>query len=290
MNDTATTNGPSGNGVIFNGTINDLINLSSENIYYEYISLESFTNGQLKLSYTQDKSNYFEEVFDGPNSDIKPTNNIKFIVGNCFVPAGTYKLVSSIAKGTKVFVYDMVKRETDTVLLKYEMETIDFTNLPNGVRIEKLIFAPRKIYKSVVSFNTIVFGDRYGDRYSNINHSNMELNDNEIVWTEITSQALDDNFSLIIRAINNEGLSNIIEMMYATSDIPLNFTVFKLANTMEILASDGTPKFIITPFGQIQTPSINSKDLSIYDLSLTYNSNVEIIKSNVTILNELDTL
>ena len=116
----------------------------------------------------------------------------------------------------------------------------------------------------------------------------MALNNNEIVWTEITSQALDDNFSLIIRAINSDGLSNIIEMMYATSDIPLNFTVFKLENTMEILASDGTPKFIITPFGQIQTPSINSKDLSIYDLSLTYNSNVEIIKSSVTILNALD--
>jgi len=289
VNDTPTTNGPNGNGIIFSGLINDLINMTVSNIYYNYISLESFTNGQLKLSYTQDKSNYFEEVFDGPNSDIKPTNNIKFIIGNCFVPSGVYKLVSSIAKGTKVFVYDMVKRETDTVLLKYEMETIDYTNLPNGVRIEKLIFAPRKIYKSVVSFNPIVFGERYEDRYSNINAANMTLNNAEIVWTEITSQALDDNFSLIIRAINTEGLSNIIEMMYATADIPLNFTVFKMANTMEILASDGTPKFIISPFGQIQTPSINSKDLSIYDLSLTYNSNVEIIKSTVTILNELDT-
>jgi hypothetical protein len=288
VNDTPTTNGPAGNGVIFSGIINDLISLSASNIYYEYISLVSFTNGELKLAYTQDKSNYFEEVFDGPNSDIKPTNNIKFIVGNCFVPAGIYKLVSSIEKGTKVFVYDMVKRENDTVLLKYEMDTIDFTNLPNGVRIEKLIFSPKKIYKSVVSFNPIIFGEKYGDRYSNINNNNMELIDNEIVWTEFTSQALDDNFSFIIRAINTEGLNNIIEMMYATSDIPLNFTVFKLANTMEILASDGTPKFIITPFGQIQTPSINSKDLSIYDLSLTYNSNVEIIKSTATILNELD--
>jgi hypothetical protein len=290
VNDTPTTNGPNGDGVIFNGIINDLISLSDSNIYYNYISLGLFTNGQLKLEYTQDKSNFFEEVFDGPNSDIKPTNNIKFIIGNCFVPAGVYKLVSSITKGTKVFVYDMIKREMDTVLLKYEMETIDFTNLPNGVSIEKLIFSSKKIYKSIVSFNPIVFGDKYGVRYSNINESNMTLSDNEIVWTEITSQALDDNFSLIVRAINNEGLSNIIEMMYATSDIPVNFTVFKLANTMEILASDGTPKFIITPFGQIQTPSINSKDLSIYDLSLTYNSNVEIIKSSVTILNELDTL
>ncbi len=288
VNNEATNNGPNGNGVIFNGTINDLISLPGDNIYRDYISLVLFTNGQLKLSYTQDKSNIFEEVFNGDNSNIKPTNNIKFIVGNCFLPAGTYKLVSSIAKGTKVFVYDMVKRETDTVLLKYEMKTIDFTNLPTGVSIEKLVFAAIKIYKSVVSFNTINFGDKYGDRYSDIGDANMALNNSEIVWTEITSQALIDNFSLIIRAINTEGLNNIIEMMYATSDIPLNFTVFKLANTMEILASDGTPKFIITPFGQIQTPSINSKDLSIYDLSLTYNSNVEIIKSGVTILNALE--
>jgi hypothetical protein len=288
VNDTPTTNGPSGDGVIFSGIINDLINLSVSNIYYEYISLVSFINGQLKIAYTQDKSNYFEEVFDGPNLNIKPTNNIKFIIGNCFLPAGVYKLVSSIEKGTKVFVYDMVKRENDTVLLKYEMETIDFTNLPNGVRIERLIFNPKKIYKSVVTFNPIIFGERYGERYSNIDDSNMTLNDNEIVWTEVISQALDDNFSFIIRAINNEGLNNIVEMMYATSEIPLNFTVFKLSNTMEILASDGTPKFIITPFGQIQTPSINSKDLSIYDLSLTYNSNVEIIKSTATILNELE--
>lgn len=289
VNNEATNNGPDEDGVIFNGTINDLISLPGDNIYRDYISLVLFTNGQLKLSYTQDKSNIFEEVFNGDNWNIKPTNNIKFIVGNCFLPAGTYKLVSSIAKGTKVFVYDMVKRETDTVLLKYEMETIDFTNLPTGVSIEKLVFAAKKIYKSVVSFNTINFGDKYGDRYSDIGNANMTLNNSEIVWTEITSQALIDNFSLIIRAINEDGLNNIIEMMYATSDIPLNFTVFKLANTMEILASDGTPKFIITPFGQIQTPSINSKDLSIYDLSLTYNSNVEIIKSGVTILNALDT-
>ena len=288
VNNVATNNGPNGNGVIFNGTINDLISLPGDNIYRNYISLVLFTNGQLKLSYTQDKSNIFEAVFGEDNSNIDPTNNIKFIVGNCFLPAGTYKLVSSIAKGTKVFVYDMVKRETDTVLLKYEMETIDFTNLPTGVSIEKLVFAAIKIYKSVVSFNPIEFGKKYGDRYSNIIESNMALNNSEIVWTEITSQALIDNFSLIIRAINTEGLNNIIEMMYATSDIPLNFTVFKLANTMEILASDGTPKFIITPFGQIQTPSINSKDLSIYDLSLTYNSNVEIIKSGVTILNALE--
>ena len=286
VDNTATKNGPSGNGVIFNGKINDLIDMPETNIYHNYISLESFTNGQLKLSYTQDKGGYFETVFE--EGLVKPTNNIKFIVGNCFLPAGPYKLVSSIAKGTKVFVYDMVKRETNTVLLKYEMETIDFTNLPVGDRIEKLTFYAKKIYKSVVSFNPIEFGKKYGDRYSNITESNMDLNDSEIDWTEITSKALDDNFSLIIRAINDEGLDNIIEMMYATSDIPLNFTVFKLANTMEILASDGTPKFIITPFGQIQTPSINSKDLSIYDLSVTYNSNVEIIKSGVTILNALE--
>ena len=75
-------------------------------------------------------------------------------------------------------------------------------------------------------------------------------------------------------------------MLYATSEVPVNFTVFKQSNTMEIFAADGTPRFIITPFGQIQTPSINTKDLTIYDLSLS--NNVEILKANVSILNELN--
>jgi hypothetical protein len=54
---------------------------------------------------------------------------------------------------------------------------------------------------------------------------------------------------------------------------------------MEILGTDGLPKFIISPFGQIQTPSVNTKDLTIYDMSL--NSNVEILKTNVSILNDM---
>ena len=78
----------------------------------------------------------------------------------------------------------------------------------------------------------------------------------------------------------------MIEIMYATSEIPTNFTVFNQSNIMEMLTADGTPKFIITPFGQIQTPSINSKDVTIYDLNLT--SNVEILKANATILNDLE--
>ena len=284
-NNLATKNGPNQDGIIFNGLISDLINLPEYNVFYPYINLESMVNGQLKLTYTQDNRNYYNTVFS--NSNVKPSNNMKFIVGNCFVSTGQYILSSSITKGVKISIYDMVKRDNDIVLLKYEQSNIDFTNIPVNTTINQINFVPTKVYKSIVSVPVTQFGSKYIDKFNNITSANMQLDSSgNIIWTEFVSDTLLNNFSLKIKAINTVGLNNMIEIMYATSEIPTNFTVFNQSNIMEMLTADGTPKFIITPFGQIQTPSINSKDVTIYDLNLT--SNVEILKANATILNDLE--
>jgi hypothetical protein len=132
-----------------------------------------------------------------------------------------------------------------------------------------------------------VFGTKYNDTFNAITRANMNLDaDGKIIWTRFESTILIDNFCLQIKAVDQTGLNHIIEMMYATSEVPVNFTVFKQSNTMEIFAADGTPRFIISPFGQIQTPSINTKETTYYDLSI--NNNVEILKPNVSIVNELN--
>ena len=281
-----TSNGPNGDGIIFNGLVSDLINLPSNNQYYSSIKLESISeNGQLKLTYTQDSSNYFTTIFSDTN--VQPNNNMKFIIGNSFIPSGEYELNSSIIKGVKINIYDMVKRENDIVLLKYEQSNIDFTNIPKDTTIQQIIFAPTQVYKSVVTMPPHQFGTKYNSTFNAITTDNMNLDESgNIIWTPFVSDILINNFSLQIKAVDQTGLNNIIEMLYATSEVPVNFTVFKQSNTMEIFAADGTPRFIITPFGQIQTPSINTKDLTIYDLSLS--NNVEILKANVSILNELN--
>ena len=63
---------------------------------------------------------------------------------------------------------------------------------------------------------------------------------------------------------------------------PINFTSFSLANAVEILGTDGTPKFTITPFGQILTPAINVNTATIFELQ---NNNIELIGTNATIFN-----
>ena len=287
---TTTTNGPNSDGIIFKGFISDLINLQVTNPYYSSIKLESIlANGQLKLSYTQDSSGYFTTIFSNKNQNIQPDNNMKFIIGNSFIPSGEYELNSSITKGVKINIYDMVKRENDIVLLKYEQSNIDFTNIPKNTPIHQINFLPTKVYTSVVTMPEHIFGTKYNVTFNAITRANINLDASEnIIWTQLSeenSAVLINNFSLQIKAVDTTGLNNIIEMLYATSEIPVNFTVFKQSNTMEIFAADGTPRFIITPFGQIQTPSINTKDLTIYDLSS--NNNIELLKANVSILNDL---
>jgi len=279
-------NGPNNDGIIFNGLINELLNLTQNSIYYDYIKLDEFDilAGALKLSYIQEKRDYFDTVFS--DTIVKPVNNIKFIIGNCFIPVGQYKLVSSVTKGVKINIYDMVKRENDIVLLKYEQISIDFTNLPVNTTINQLYFTPTKVYESIVSVPADQFGSKYLDKYNNIAAANMNIDaSGNIIWNEIQSTTLLENFSLQIKAINTTGLNNLVELLYSTKAVPINFTVFKQSNIIEMLTADGTPKFIITPFGQIQTPSVNTRDLALFDLSI--NSNVEILKGTVTLLNQI---
>jgi hypothetical protein len=289
---TFTINGPAEDGIIFSGLISDLVALPSTNPYYNYINLTSITNtSQLNLTYTQENKNYFQKVF---NTIMKPINNIKFNINGYFIQDGTYKLVSSITKGIKTYIYDMIKQESSIILLKYECLNMDFTNIPKDTSIHQLNFISTKVFTTTVSMPTQVFGQKYLDRFNAITIENLQINSatGGIIWTEINqnnfsnltdiSAALLNNFSLSITAINNDGLNDIIELLYATSDIPVNFTVINQSNAMEILGTDGTPKFVITPFGQILTSNINVNAITLFK---TTNSNVDYIESNATVFN-----
>lgn len=279
--------GPDGNGVIFDGFTSDIIKTTytPDNKYYDYINVDSLVlnSNTLNLSYTQENKQYFETVFIDTN--IKPVNNIKFSISGYFIGNNvpSYKLISSTTKGIKTNIYDMIKRESDIVLLKYECLYIDFTNIPANTTIHKINFIPTKVYTSIVTIPPIVqFGSKYLDKFNAITASNMNIDGSgNIVWTEIDSPVLLKNFSLTITAVNQKGLNNIIELLYATSEIPVNFSAIYQTNAMEILATDGTPKFIITPFGQILTPNINVNAVTFFNpLS---NSNIDLIRSNSTI-------
>ena len=298
-----TTNGPASNGIIFSGLISDLIAMQSTNQYYNYINSSITNTSQLNLTYTQENKQYFQTVFNDTN--VKPLNNIKFNINGYFIQDGSYKLVSSITKGIQTFIYDMIKQESSIILLKYECNNMDFTNIPNDTSIHKITFIPTKVYTTTVSMPARQFGSRYLDAFNVITIENIDrriirnsfgqflMYTNNINWTEINtsnypdlpdiSTALLNNFSLSITAINEDGLHDIIELLYATSEIPVNFTVINQANAMEILATDGTPKFVITPFGQILTPSINVNAVTFFNA--LSNSNVDLIESNANIFN-----
>lgn len=93
--------------------------------------------------------------------------------------------------------------------------------------------------------------------------------------------ALLNNFSLSVTAMNNNGLNDMIELLYATADIPVNFTFIKQKNVLEILSPNGAPKFVITPFGQIITPNINTNAITFFNTNAT--SNMDLMTSNANI-------
>jgi hypothetical protein len=76
----------------------------------------------------------------------------------------------------------------------------------------------------------------------------------------------------------------MIELLYATSDIPKNFTVINQRNVLEILAPNGSPKFVITPFGQIITPNINTNAITFFNTNAV--NNVDLMRSNADIFNQ----
>jgi hypothetical protein len=299
----ATTNGPASDGIIFSGLISDLIEIHSTNQYYNYINSSMSDVSQINLTYTQENKQYFQTVFN--DTVVKPLNNIKFNINGYFIQDGSYQLVSSITKGIQTFIYDMIKQESSIILLKYECNNMDFTNIPNDTSIHQITFVPTKVYTSTVTMPAQQFGSRYLDTFNAITFENLDRNilvnafdqfflyGDNINWIEINqstfpdlsdiSTALLNNFSLSIRAVNEAGLHDIIELLYATSDIPVNFTVINQANAIEILATDGTPKFVITPFGQIITPSINVNAVTFFNA--LSNSNVDLITSNANIFN-----
>jgi len=291
---TPTTNGPNGDGIIFSGLISDLlVTLPEINIYSPFVrTTVEEDNKVIKLSYTQESNTFFEDVFGDNPDTVKPEFNIKLTIDGFFIEPGEYKLVSSITKGIQTCIYDMVKRENSVVLLKYECFNIDFTNMPKDSMIKQINFVPTAVYTSIVSLPVQEFGEKYLSVFNNITRDNLSTNGEtgEINWTQLTGEsgtALINNFCLNITAINGKGLENIIELLFATSEIPQNFTVIKQPNAIEILATDGTPKFIITPFGQILTSSINVKSITFFESAATKSSNIELVETNSGVISEV---
>ena len=268
---TGTDNGPDNDGVIFKGPITELLDMPTSHKYYNSIKLnQSVTNvSHLMLSYTQ---KYNDVSFYTP---AQPTNNIHFNIDGFFIPNGTYRLNSSTDKGSQISIFDMLKRVNDIVLLKYDCEAIDYTNIPKNQHIHEINFTPTKVYASIVNMPQRTFGDKYSDVFSSIDQTKMTLNNNnDIVWTELTgddSALLLDKFSLKITAKNIDGLKNIVECLYATNEIVKNFTVINQKNAVEILTTDEVPLFIISPYGQISTSSMNTKSMTFFNDSSTNN-------------------
>jgi hypothetical protein len=176
----------------------------------------------------------------------------------------------------------MIKQTNNIVLLKYECENLDFTNIPTNKIIKHIKFSPNKVYKSIVNMPVAKFGEKYLQKFNDIRTSDMTIDSSgNIVWTEIVSpKTILDNFSLSITAATDDGLHSIIEILYATSDIPVNFTVLKLPNAMEILGTDGTPKFTITAFGKLLTSFINTNVITLFDV---IQSSVDLIGTDANI-------
>ena len=280
--ETQTESGPAQNGIIFSGYLTDLINMSIENPYKDFIKVDTTNLPILKLSYTQ--QNRSLSFF---NPDAKPTNNIHFNISGVFVTNNNYRLNSSTSKGSKISIFDMVKGENNIVLLKYDCQPIDYTNIPREQSPNQIIFTPIKVYTSFINLPERVFGDKYPDVFTNINYANMSLNnDNDIQWTELTGLNAEDllnNFSLKISAINSDGLKNIIECLFATSEITKNFTVVNQKNAFELLSADQTPLMIISPFGQINTSNINTKALNFFRNT---KNNVEVFETSEILFNQ----
>lgn len=272
--DTQTDNGPDNDGVIFKGSITELLDMPTNHKYYNFIKLnQSVTNiTHLMLSYTQ---KYNGVSFYSP---AQPTNNIHFNIDGFFISNGTYRLNSSTDKASKLSIYDMIKRQNDIVLLKYDCEAIDYTNIPKDTMIHEINFIPTKVYKSHVQMPVRTFGEKYSDVFNSINQTKMTLSNDDIVWSELPtneSNVLLERFSLKISAVNNDGLKNIIECLYTTNEIVKNFTVIRQTNALEILATDNTPLMIISPFGQISTSKLNTKELTFF---ANISNNVELFE------------
>ncbi len=279
--ETGTESGPQENGIIFNGYITDLIDMSIENQYKDYINVDTSTFPILRLSYTQ--QNQSLSFF---NPDAQPINNIHFNISGLFITNDEYRLNSSTDKGSQISIFDMVKQENDVVLLKYNCQPIDYTNIPREMSPNEIIFSPTKVYTSVVNLPTRIFGDKYPDVFSRINYTHMNLNNNDdIIWTELTGSDAEEilnNFSLKIAAINSDGLNNIIECLFTTSEITQNFTVINQKNAFELLSTDETPLMIISPFGQINTSNINTKVLTFFKNA---KNNVDLFETTENLLN-----
>jgi hypothetical protein len=282
-NEIPTKSGPDKDGIIFEGLISDLLIINSDNRYNNFISLDSNINNELNLSYTQQYNDLFHTVFD--DSAKSPEYNIKMSVSGFFIKDNTlspYTLVSSITKGIITNIYDMIKQTNNIVLLKYECENLDFTTIPTNKIRKHIKFSPNKVYKSIVNMPVAKFGEKYLQKFNDIRTSDMTIDSSgNIVWTEIVSpKTILDNFSLSITAATDDGLHSIIEILYATSDIPVNFTVLKLPNAMEILGTDGTPKFTITAFGKLLTSFINTNVITLFDV---IQSSVDLIGTDANI-------
>jgi hypothetical protein len=279
--ETGTGSGPQANGVIFSGYITDLIYISEESIYNNFIKVDSTNFPNLKFSYTQ--QNQSLSFF---NPDAKPVNNIHFNISGFFITNDEYRLNSSTGKGSKISIFDIVKRENDIILLKYDCDPIDYTNIPKEMSPNEITFTPVKVYTSSVNLPSRVFGDKYPNQFTKISYVNMSLNnDEDILWTELTgldAEELINNFSLKIAAINNDGLTNIIESLFATSEITKNFTVINQKNAFELLSADETPLMIISPFGQISTSNIHAKTLSFFKNT---KNNVDLFETSENLFN-----
>ena len=250
-------NGPNHDGIIYNGTIGDLTNFSSN-----YIKLLSNDNGVFQINYTQDLEGLFGQTLE--NNSNKYRGNIVINIGNSVLPNTFITLHNQVKNGSIISIYDVYQvnhnNTLELYLLKYVYDTlINYTNVSGNAYLKRFPGEVYKLYYSQVQIPSINLGDNINDVLKNIIKSNLSLDSsNNIVWTE--KIFFSNNLSLQITPLTQDGAVDMITLFYTSKEVPINYTIMNIPNAYEVINGDGTYQTIITGLGKIKTQLVNTSN------------------------------
>ena len=269
--ETPSSNGPNRDGIIYNGTIGDLTNISNN-----YIKLLSNHDAVFQISYTQDLGGQFERIFG--DIDVKHRGNIVINIGNSVLPDTNIILHNLVLNNNIVNIYDVYQvnhnNTLELYLLKYVYNImIDYANIPGNTYLKNFLGSVDKFYYSQVQIPSVKLGDNISNVLKTITKDNLSFDSsNNIVWTEKLS--FSNNLSLQITPLTQDGAVDMITLFYTDMDIPTNYTIVNIPNAYEVINGDGTYQTIITGLGKIKTQIVNTSDTPVnknIDVSLPNN-------------------
>jgi len=259
--DVASQNGPQKDGIIYNGTIGDLINLSNDAKLY--IQLINHNNGIFTISYTQELGGQYEilQANSGINTNIH-TGNIVINIGNVILPNRSVIIQNKLVIGSIINIYDVYQMNNNNTieiyLLKYVYsKLVNYSSIPGNVYLVNFPFKADEFYYSQVSIPLVTLGDKINNVLQKVSKSNLLLDvSGNIQWTK--KIAFDNKFTLQITPLTVAGAAEMAAILFTNSEIQTNYTVVNIPNAYEILNGDGTHQTIITGLGKIKTQTINN--------------------------------